>query len=99
MDNGQWTMDNVRIQPMTQWLHIMKSLIYERRAFTIVRCPSYHLVFLIVHCPLSIVHCPPPPPASGWGLIGLICNLQKAAGQACFVFQSTRLVRAISVNG
>ncbi|MDR2735954.1 MAG: hypothetical protein LBB49_00130 [Gracilibacteraceae bacterium] len=70
MDNGQWTMDNVRmdnvrIWPMTQWIYIMKSLIYERIAFTIVRCPSYHLVFLIVHCPLSIVHC------SGWGLI---CN-------------------------
>jgi|GEM_PF-4631125 len=38
---------------MTQWLHIMKSLIYERIAFTIVHCP-----LSVVRCPLSVVRCP-----------------------------------------
>jgi len=74
MDNGQWTMDNEE-HKMVGWttdngegsplinkgLHDMKPLCHRLNSH-------------IVHCPLSIVHCPPPPPASGWGLIGLICN-------------------------
>ncbi|MCL1853571.1 MAG: hypothetical protein FWF88_11185 [Peptococcaceae bacterium] len=50
MDNGQWTMDNER-QETKKWT--MAKRIFDRNKLPLV---PHCLLFLIVHCPLSIVH-------------------------------------------